>query len=498
MPTGFSLGTAYATIEIDSSGVKDGMNNAKKSVTSGLKNIGESMASVGKSTMLLTAPLLAFGAAAVTAFAESEKVTAQLDAVLKSTGQTAGVTRDMALDLAAGFQQVTMFEDDAVLSGENMLLTFTNIGKDVFPEATKTMLDMSQALGQDLQSSAIQLGKALNDPINGITALQRVGVTFTDSQKATIEQMVKMGDVAGAQKIILAELQREFGGSAVAAGQTFAGQLVILQNKLGDVMETIGGALVPILQDMLAKITPIIDAVAQWITKNPELVTQIGMAVVAAFAFGAILTVVGTAVTVLSGAIAFLLSPVGLLIAGIVAIVYAASQLYPGGLMKLFNDAAAAARQLAILGLGFLSMAADWARQRLAELLNTILQVISKIDELKNRLSAGVTGLGGIIGGVANGQFSIQQVLDAVGAEINGGRAYGGSVQAGMPYTVGERGAETFVPQVNGSIVPAGAGGGGMVVNVQGIYANTEAGGRAAARGFAEELEDLFRGRGNQ
>jgi hypothetical protein len=107
---------------------------------------------------------------------DAEGVLAQLDSVLKSTGGSAGITRDMATDLADSLSAVTRFSDDAVLSGENILLTFTNIGKDVFPAATETMLDMSQALGQDLQSSAIQLGKALQDPVNGVTALKRVGV----------------------------------------------------------------------------------------------------------------------------------------------------------------------------------------------------------------------------------------------------------------------------------------------------------------------------------
>ena len=63
------------------------------------------------------------------------------------------------------------------------MLTFTGVGKDVFPQAIQTVLDMSQALGQDLKSSTVQLGKALNSPIDGITALSRVGVSFTDAQK---------------------------------------------------------------------------------------------------------------------------------------------------------------------------------------------------------------------------------------------------------------------------------------------------------------------------
>jgi hypothetical protein len=133
-----------------------------------------------------------------------------------------------------------------------MLLTFTNIGKDVFPAATQTVLDMSQALGQDLSASSVQLGKALNDPIKGITALSRVGVTFTADQKAMIEKMVAAGDVMGAQKLILAELATEFGGSASAAAQTFSGRMQTIQERIGDVAERLGNALMPHLEGLAA------------------------------------------------------------------------------------------------------------------------------------------------------------------------------------------------------------------------------------------------------
>src|SRR3989304_7377426 len=102
---------------------------------------------------------------------------------------------------------VTRFGDEAILSGENMLLTFTNIGKDVFPEATEVMLDMSQALGQDIKSSAIQLGKALQDPIQGVTALRRGGGNFTEDQQKMIESMGEAGDLLGGHKVIFPEVQ---------------------------------------------------------------------------------------------------------------------------------------------------------------------------------------------------------------------------------------------------------------------------------------------------
>lgn len=192
----------------------------------------------------------------------SQDAIAQLEAVLKSTGGASGVTSQQAQDLASSLQKVTKFSDEAILGGENMLLTFTSIGKEIFPQATETILDMSQALGQDLKSSAIQLGKALNDPITGVTALRRVGVQFSDEQEEMIKKLVESGQMMEAQKFILEELKTEFGGSAVAAGKTFGGQLEILKNKLSDIKENIGNALLPILSSLTEAFGRIIDSPA--------------------------------------------------------------------------------------------------------------------------------------------------------------------------------------------------------------------------------------------
>jgi len=195
---------------------------------------------------------------------EAELVQTQLDAVLRSTGGAAGVTAAMVNDLAAKYQGMTRFSDDAVISGENVLLTFTKIGKDIFPEATGVMLDMSTALGQDLKASAIQLGKALQDPVEGVTALKRVGVNFSDSQMRMIERMVAAGNVMGAQKLILEELKTEFGGSAEAAGNTFAGKMDILKNKFSDFQETVGGYLLDAGGPLLDQVTGLAD---EWLPK---------------------------------------------------------------------------------------------------------------------------------------------------------------------------------------------------------------------------------------
>ena len=93
----------------------------------------------------------------------------------------------------------------------------------------------------------MRLGKALNDPIGGVTALRRVGVQLTDAQEKQIKAFVASGDIMSAQKVILQELQTEFGNSARAAGETFAGKMKILGTQIGNVKEAIGTALLPML-----------------------------------------------------------------------------------------------------------------------------------------------------------------------------------------------------------------------------------------------------------
>jgi hypothetical protein len=246
-------------------------DSASKKITAGLSAIGG--AAVVGGLAAAGAGLAAVGIytkGAVEAAMEAEVVEAQLNSVLQATGGIAGVTAEQAKGLADAFGKTTMFEDDLILSGENMLLTFTNIGEDVFPLATQTMLDMSQALGQDLKSSAMQIGKAINNPIEGISALTRVGVTFTKEQEDQIRAMQEAGDMAGAQGVILGELQREFGGAAEAAGGTFAGKMEILQNRLGNVQETLGAALIPLLLILMTALTPLIEGFAQFVTQISE------------------------------------------------------------------------------------------------------------------------------------------------------------------------------------------------------------------------------------
>lgn len=248
-----------------------------------LGKVGDQLQGLAKSTQpallasnAVAAGLLGIGAAgvaggvmAVNAARETVKINNQLEAVLKSTGNAAQLSKDDILDHSAALAKLTNFEDDAITSAQNLLLTFTNIKGPVFQQATGVMLDMAAAMGTDAKGGAIQLGKALNDPVAGISALSRVGVTFTDDQKKMIEGMVEAGKTADAQKVILAELAKEFGGSAAAQ----LDPITKLKQSFGELAEQIGLKLLPFVNkfaDIANHFTS--DILPQWIDRSKEII----------------------------------------------------------------------------------------------------------------------------------------------------------------------------------------------------------------------------------
>lgn len=186
---------------------------------------------------------------------EQANAMAQVANRIEMTGGAAGYTAVEIGEMASSLQDLTTFSDDAVLAGQEMLLTFTQIGKETFPRATETMLDMATVFKTDAKNAAIQLGKALNDPILGISALSRVGVKFTEQQKSQIKAMMDVNDVAGAQKIILDELAVETGGAAAAAATTLSGKMIKMKNAFGDAAEGLGKKLQPALMDLADYLT---------------------------------------------------------------------------------------------------------------------------------------------------------------------------------------------------------------------------------------------------
>lgn len=248
MPT---VGNLVINIAANTVSLEEGLSKSSRLVDDFNRTIG----SLGLGTIGAAGAVAGLGkflGDAMSMAAEAETIQADLNAVLASTGGAAGVTADEINAMASQLSNVTRFEDDAIVKSQAMLLTFTNIGKDVFPAATEAMLNMGEKFGS-LDAAALQLGKALNDPVAGVGALRRVGVQLSEEQETQIKKFIEMGDMASAQRVILDELSKEFGGLAVAVGQTTVGQLTILNNKLANAQEAIGTGLLPVVGELVSK-----------------------------------------------------------------------------------------------------------------------------------------------------------------------------------------------------------------------------------------------------
>lgn len=193
---------------------------------------------------------------------ELEKVTAQTNAVIKSTHGVAGETAKAIIDLSNKYEDLNATIDNKVIqSAENLLLTFTSVRKNAFEPALQAALDMNQALGGGeggLQGTIIQVGKALQDPILGLTALRRVGVNFSLEQQKQIKTLIAHNKLYEAQKLILAELTKEFGGSFAAAGKTATGTFATLGDAIEDVQAGLAKALLPALTDVAKELTSLV------------------------------------------------------------------------------------------------------------------------------------------------------------------------------------------------------------------------------------------------
>jgi len=228
------------------------------SISSGMKLAAGALAAAGLGTMF---------AGFISDAAESQRISRLTSAAIKSTGGAANITAKQVGDLATAISNKTAVDDEAIQSGANLLLTFTNVrnevgkGNDIFNQAAAAATDMAVAMGTEPRNAAMQLGKALNDPIKGVTALGRAGVQFTKQQKEQIRTLVESGNTLGAQKIILGELQTQFGGAAAAAADPMQ-RLRVIAGNLG---EQLGGYLLPVIGRLASWITDrAVPAVAGW------------------------------------------------------------------------------------------------------------------------------------------------------------------------------------------------------------------------------------------
>jgi len=255
------MGSGNTTLKVTIVGDSKSGQKAFKDTGSAADGLAGKMGKLGKGIGLAlgvgaVGGIVAVGAAMVTGVKDAaayQTLGLKTAAVLKSTGNVAHQSVSGIQARAGALESLSGVDETLIINGQNVLATFTKIrdeqgkGNDIFNQATKASLNLSTALGTDLQGATTMVGKALNDPVKGLTAMGKAGIQFTDAQKKSIKAMVKSGDTMGAQKIILKELETQFGGAAKAAGGGFAGSMARAEDSVMDTLRSLGTMLLPVL-----------------------------------------------------------------------------------------------------------------------------------------------------------------------------------------------------------------------------------------------------------
>jgi len=224
-------------------------------------NIKKLAGAVGLATVAWKA--YGFGVNSIAAGQKTAITDAKLDAVMKANAGAIGLTTAQLHEQSRALADMSVYSEVAIKDAQAMLVTFNNISGEVFPRAIQSIADMANVFGS-LESGALQVGKALDNPVQGLTALRRVGFTFSDDFKNVIETLVNSGKMAEAQTKILGELEKQFGGVSKAISETPSGQLDKLRNQFGDLQSELGQKLIPVMVEF----QKIINAVTKLMIDN--------------------------------------------------------------------------------------------------------------------------------------------------------------------------------------------------------------------------------------
>jgi phage-related protein len=472
--------TLKLSILADVAGLSKGLNQGSNEV----QGFGSKMANFGKKAaaafavagIAAAAFAVKFAKDAIVAGEAAATANARIEQINKSMGLFGESTNEVnkaLIDYAEKTARATGVDTNSIKATQAKLLTFKELAATAneiggnFERTTKAAIDLGAAGFGTAELNAVALGKALNDPIKGISALSRNGITFTESEKDRIKVLVESNKVGEAQNMILKAIETQVGGTAEATANATDKMRV----GFTQVTEKVGLALLPVFEKLtnfvIDQIFPAFDKIG---AQFAGLTSQLGENLLPALdnlvtffqdylipVFKAYWEFISK--TLIPGIVNFF-EPA---LAGI-------SKAF-GSVSKSLQNNKEKLKPLFDLFQEFFEFASKYLAPFLGTVLGKAFQVLGSVisgiitifANLVNIISSAINGIKTLISLVSNINLgSIASRLNPFG----GGRASGGSVMSGTSYLVGERGAELFTPSSNGTITPNSALGGGNTYNI--------------------------------
>lgn len=257
-----------------------GIRQAQQEFAKVGKTIGIATAAVAASIAVAGAAAIRFGQDSIKAAESVATANARLDAINKSMGlfgsQTANVTNRL-IAFAESNELVVATDAEVIKATQAKLLTFAELAKTAdstggaFDRATVAAIDLAAAGFGSAETNAIQLGKALQDPIKGLTALGRSGVTFTNQEKENIKVLVQSGQVLEAQNLILSAIEKQVGGTAAATANASDKMALAFEN----IQESVGAALLPTFNEFTDTIIELVPEISRGLVPIAENLAEI-------------------------------------------------------------------------------------------------------------------------------------------------------------------------------------------------------------------------------
>lgn len=201
----------------------------------------------------------------VRAWAEAERQLLTTEQIIRATGGAAGQT---AADIERMSQRIgmqTLASTSMVRLAGQQLLTFRAVGQEAFERTLEAAQDLAAAGFGDVTSATLQLAKAIEDPVQGLTLLRRAGISFTAAQRQVIQSLHETGRSAEVADAILSQVEQQVGGAAVAAAQGLSGAWDSLGEATGRLMERWGRQIAEGLRltEVLGGLAEIVDEINQ-------------------------------------------------------------------------------------------------------------------------------------------------------------------------------------------------------------------------------------------
>lgn len=171
---------------------------------------------------------------------EAQRSVNQLNAVLRLTGESAGLTAKQIGDIGEEIKGKSVFGSGDIRDAATALLRFRSIQGDVFKDILKLAPDAATVLGVTLPEAAEKLGRAFTDPERGLRSFKQVGFEISEQQVDLAARLRESGDVAGSQRIVFEALRKTMAGAGEADTQGLLGASSRLDRAISDLQKTLG------------------------------------------------------------------------------------------------------------------------------------------------------------------------------------------------------------------------------------------------------------------